>query len=596
MRYILLCALLAGSMNLWAAEDDSIKGRDNTDPLYFQLYAGINKSANENLPWTEFSGYPWSIGVFAGMGKEWSPVMGWRAAFRYNHNKSRNVRECESPDTWGWDNLALFGDVTLDLTDLFFTKTKTKAKTKTKRLATKTGRFANNSGRGSVSGDKSLEYDEGYTRWNVKAFAGVGAAYTFGYSNKPLSYLHPYNRNSRVLPAFRVGATATYRLSANLRIGMELSQSLFRDNFNGVTADTPLDGRTNLKIGMTYLFVNEKKKPKANMPVVYDHRLRMIPDLPFVLPDVESVKRRKIAGRAFIDFPVNETVIYPRYRRNPQELKRIVTTVDSALFDKSIQVTNISLHGYASPESAYSNNTRLSKGRVAALRDYLQKRFGFSASQFTLENTPEDWDNLRGFIENSDRQRVKGDIWYENKNILETPEAPEIITRNKAELLRVINLDIDEDEKEQKLKQVAGGEPYKWLLKYVYPGLRHTDYTIEYIVRQYPVEEGRRLIYTHPEALSINEMYQVANSYVEGSDGWLDAMQIAAKQYPDDETANLNAACACVKVRRLADAKRYLAKAGDTEQTRYLLDVIAAMEGSLEWKLVNGKVVFPYQR
>lgn len=548
-------------MNLRAAGNDSIEGRGSIDPLYFQLYAGINKSANENLPWTEFSGYPWSVGVFAGMGKEWTPLWGWRAAFRYNHNKSRNVRECESPDTWGWDNLALFGDVTFDVTDMFLTK--------------KT---------------------ESYSRWNVKAFAGVGAAYTFGYSNTPLSYIHPYNRNSKVLPAFRVGATATYRLSANWRIGAELSQSLFRDNFNGVTAEAPLDGRTNLKIGMTYLFVNTKKKVRANMPVVYDHRLRMIPDLPFVLPDVESVKRRRIAGRAFIDFPVNETVIYPQYRRNPQELRRIVATVDSALFDKSIQVTSISLHGYASPESAYSNNTRLSRGRAAALRDYLQKRFGFSASQFTLDNTPEDWDNLRGFIENSDRQRVKGDIWYESKNILETPETPEIITRNKAELLRVMNLDIDEDEKEQKLKQVAGGEPYKWLLKYVYPGLRHTDYTIEYIVRQYPVTEGRRLIYTHPEALSINEMYQVANSYAEGSDGWLDAMQIAAKQYPDDETANLNAACACVKVRRLADAKRYLARAGDTEQTRYVLDVIAAMEGSLKWKLVNGKVVFPYQR
>lgn len=395
-----------------------------------------------------------------------------------------------------------------------------------------------------------------------------------------------------MVPAIRAGLDATFRLSDNWHLGAELSYTAFADRFNGVKTDFPLDGRSNLKVGVTYLLGKKSKKLVTAMaPIVYDNRLRTVPVLPFIMPEAENVKRRQLTGRAFLDFPVNETVIYPSYRRNPQELKRICATIDSALFDKTIQVTSISLHGYASPESPYSNNTRLAKGRTAALEAYLRKRYKLSASVFHSTFTPEDWDNLRGFISNSDRRRTKSDIWYENASILETPEAPTAVLNHRDELLQVIDLNIDPDEKELKLKEVAGGEPYKWLLKHVYPGLRHTDYIIDYVVRHYPVKQSRKLIYTHPEALSLNEMYAVANSYEKGSDDWLDALTIAAKQYPDDETANLNAACACVEAKRLSDAKRFLKKAGHSAQAIYLNDIIRAMEGNCKWQLINGKVI-----
>lgn len=323
-----------------------------------------------------------------------------------------------------------------------------------------------------------------------------------------------------------------------------------------------------------------------------DSRLHEIPLLPYCIPDPEGSKHRSVAGRAFLDFPVNETVIYPKYRRNPSELKRIQSTVDSALFDKTIQVTRISLHGYASPESPYDNNTRLAKGRTAALKNYLRDRYGVGDELFTTTYTPEDWQNLRAFIEAGNRRRVKDDVWYESAAILETPPMPNEVLAWQSELLEVIDRQMDPDEKELLLKQVGGGKPYRWLLQHVYPGLRHTDYVIEYVVRQYPVKESRKLIYTHPEALSLKEMYEVAQSYTEGSDDWLDAFLIAARQFPDDENANLNAACACVQRKRLLDAKRFLQKAGTSEEAQYVSRVIQAMEGSKGWKMENGRIVW----
>ena len=559
---LLLCTL--GAQAYTTSDKDSIDRRK--DPYYLQLFVGVNKSANENLPFSEFSSYPWSFGAFLALGREFSPLWGWRAALRINRNKSRNVQECESPDTYAWNNVALFGDLTFDVSDAF---------------------------RRARRYDESDEFPraqrEKTPRFNLKAFAGIGAAYTWNFTNVPLSYTHEYSRKSKLLPAVRAGLTATYRVSHHWRIGAEISQSLFEDHFNGVAHDFPIDGRTNLKVGVAYLFLKGKKKePK---PVVRVNKLKKCPILPLIMPDSEDTKMRQIQGRAFLDFPVNETVIYPDYRKNPSELARILKTVDSALFDKSVTIMRITLHGYASPESPFSNNTRLAKGRTEALKNYLMRKYNFNSGIIKTDYTPEDWDNLRGFLTEAETRKVKGDFWYDNKDYVETPELPDFVIKHRSELLSVINKRMDPDAREELLKRVGDGEPYKWLLEHVYPGLRHTDYIIDYQIRPFSVEKGRRLIYTHPEGLSLEEMYNVAMSYEEGSDNWLDALVIAARQYPNNETANLNAACGYVMTKRLNDARKHLRKAGNSAEALYVANVIDAMEGNVEWKMEHGRVV-----
>lgn len=553
-----ICPLLATCNP--AANAANVKTEDkhpDKDRLYLQIYGGINKSANEHLPLSEFTSYPWSGGWSVGIGEEFNALWGWRAALRHNHNKSRNVQECESPDTWGWNSLGLFGDATFDISDA---------------LRPKEHRSA---------------------RLNVKAFAGVGLSYAFAYPRDiHLSYTVPYSTNNRMVPAARAGLDFTYRINDRLKAGMELSHTIFGDRFNGVKTGSPLDMRSNIKIGIAIVIGREKAPVTPVAPIVYDSRLRTIPELPFRLPDAEATKVRTIKGRAFLDFPINETTINPKYRRNPEELKRMRKTVENALFDKTFQIQRVVLHGYASPESPYANNSRLAHGRTLSLKSYICRVFGLNSSVIVTDYTPEDWTNLRTFVETcGGSRRIKGDIWYERETIVETPAMPQYVVDNRDELLRVIDLAIDPDEKETMLKHVGGGKPYNWLLQYVYPGLRHTDYVIEYVVRHYPVKEARRLIYTHPEALSLEEMYSVAQSYDESTDGWLDALLIAARQYPDDATANLNAACGCVKMRRLADAKNYLKKAGNQPEAAYLTDVIRAMEGKAKWRMEGNKVV-----
>ena len=89
--------------------------------------------------------------------------------------------------------------------------------------------------------------------------------------------------------------------------------------------------------------------------------LKLKPAIAYITPKAENVKHRAVEGSAFLDFPVNKIIIYPEYRRNTSELAKIRATIDTVRNDKYTTLTSIRIHGYASPEGSYANNTRLSK-------------------------------------------------------------------------------------------------------------------------------------------------------------------------------------------------------------------------------------------
>lgn len=108
-------------------------------------------------------------------------------------------------------------------------------------------------------------------------------------------------------------------------------------------------------------------------------------------------------------FPVNKTIIYPEYRRNTAELAKIRATIDSVRNDDKTTLSSIRIHGYASPEGSYANNTRLAKGRTQALVDYVTSYYKFDTKLITSEYTSEDWDGFRKFIVASSLEK-KDDI------------------------------------------------------------------------------------------------------------------------------------------------------------------------------------------
>ncbi len=286
------------------------------------------------------------------------------------------------------------------------------------------------------------------------------------------------------------------------------------------------------------------------------------PELIYLRPQHEVVKTREINGSAFVDFPVSQTVIYPTYRNNIVELAKITGTIDSVKSDKDVTIKSIFIKGYASPESPYSNNTRLAKGRTEASKVYVENMYHFGEGFIKTDYEPEDWAGLERYVEASSLP-------------------------HKEEILATIRSDREPDNKEWVIKS-TWKEEYRYLLDNCYPALRHSDYTIEYEVRSYsnPVEI-EQILNTAPQNLSLEEFYILAQTYEPGSDKFNELFETAVRMYPNDAVANLNAANSAILKGDYKGALRHLDKAGDMPEAVYT-------RGALEVYMDNSSEARPY--
>lgn len=276
------------------------------------------------------------------------------------------------------------------------------------------------------------------------------------------------------------------------------------------------------------------------------------PHFVYARPVAEKVKSRSLSGRAYIDFPVNRTEIHPDYRNNSAELAKIVATIDSVRNDGDVTITSLSIKGYASPEGPYANNRRLAEGRTMALKEYVQRQYAFSHTFIATSFEPEDWAGLREYVAASNLP-------------------------HKAEIIALIDGDREPDNKEWKLKSTYVDE-YKYLFAECYPALRHSDYRVEYVVRGFSdVEEIKRVMHSRPQKLSLQEFYLVAQTLEPGSAEFNEVFDIAARMFPDDATANLNAANSAMSEGDMRSARYYLGKAGESAEADYARGVYAAM-------------------
>ena len=279
-----------------------------------------------------------------------------------------------------------------------------------------------------------------------------------------------------------------------------------------------------------------------------------VADFTYVTPAKEEVKQRNLSGRAYVNFVVNRTDINPTYMNNAVELKKILNSIDSVRYNRDATVDTIRLTGYASPEGPYDNNVRLAKGRVLAVTNYVKNLYDFPARVYHTASVPEDWEGLLEYIKASNLPNREAMIAF-----IEDPSTPA--------------------PKKNDVFKAKFPENYPYLLKTEYPWLRHTDYYIHYVVKQYTtVEEIREALKRDPRNLSLNEFFRAANSYPQESAEFETIIMQAQALYPTDPVANLNAANVQMKQGNYTAAARFVADAGNTPETEYTRGVLAALQ------------------
>lgn len=349
-------------------------------------------------------------------------------------------------------------------------------------------------------------------------------------------------RNNNNAPSLlRAGKDAQYEYSATVPYEkwMEVSQlAVICDTLNECNCKPPLSSI--IPIGDINTGIPQFNPD--NTDLVYE-------------PSKENTgKIYTLSGRANIIFKVNKTDIDWSYMTNYAELDSIMKSINAVKDNEYATVEMILLTGYASPEGSYANNVRLAKGRTETVKQYVMKHSDFPASVYKTAFVPEDWVGLREWLENNTS-----------------------IPNREAMISFIDDAKVPVETKNDVFRARFPGE-YPFLLKNVYPLLRHTDYKITYKVRKfYDLDEIAHILKTNPRLLSLDELYLLAGKYKPGSTEYDQIYITAASMFPDSEIANLNAASSSLSQGNLKNAKMFLDKVKPTPVAKYTLGIYYAM-------------------
>ena len=171
---------------------------------------------------------------------------------------------------------------------------------------------------------------------------------------------------------------------------------------------------------------------------------------------VEAKKRWRFSQEMRVFFPVSKLVLYPDRYGNKAILDEIVASVRKIGDLEQLTLQGIEITGFASPEGGLKFNTQLGEGRAKALQVYLMKELPeLREENFLLVNGVENWDGLRKLVEASDMEY-------------------------REEVLAIIDDEQVAGGRKNALKRLAGGKPYRYMLKEFYPGLRNACYVSVY--------------------------------------------------------------------------------------------------------------------
>lgn len=277
----------------------------------------------------------------------------------------------------------------------------------------------------------------------------------------------------------------------------------------------------------------------------------------YIVPEVEVVKIRNEKIEAYLSFPTGKTGILPQFKNNTKELDKIHRAIAGIENEERVALRSIVIEGYASPEGTYAANLHLSAERAAALKTLIMRQYAIPEKFFTVKGCSEDWKRLEMLIKQSD---------------LAGKEEALSIIRNKG----VFN------GREKALMALNGGKTYKELSAHFFPLLRRCDFTVEYSVKAFTIEEGLEIVRTRPALLSLNEMYLIAQTYQKNSEEFRKLVEEAVRLFPEDAVANINAAAMSLEKQDLAAAEKYLSAFEEDRRAWNNLGILFYLKGDKE--------------
>lgn len=276
----------------------------------------------------------------------------------------------------------------------------------------------------------------------------------------------------------------------------------------------------------------------------------------YIVPRPEQKIRHKDVS-LYLNFHQGQSEILPDYMNNRTELAKTDSLINELADDPYIMVDSITITGYASPEGNYDFNTRLSGSRALALKNYLERKYTPHKYVLTTITASEDWEGLR-------KEIARANIPY------------------GVQLMSIIDSIADPDVRDNHIRQLDNGKTYAVLLRDYYPPLRRVVCDAGYTVKPFTTGQAKQRLSTHPEQLSLNEMYLIAQSYPAGSPQFNELFARMLTLFPDNEIARNNLAAAAIESEDNERAKNCLKNAKHSPAVLNNLGILFFREGKTD--------------
>lgn len=280
----------------------------------------------------------------------------------------------------------------------------------------------------------------------------------------------------------------------------------------------------------------------------------------FIEPKKVAIHYYKDSFDCNVTFPVASYELRSAFANNEQELSRLENFILRSLNIKGVELKEVCIEGFASPEGKFNYNQLLAEKRSLALSKYISGKYpGLKKAQvYYTVGVGEDWVGLRGLVKLSSLS-------------------------NKDELLAIIDRYSTDTERESVIRSLDNGKTYDILLKEFYPRLRHTTFHLSFDVKTCTQEELSEIFTTKPECLSAHEMYRLAEARLIQGENPLPVFKKTYEQFPEDTVAILNYANALLKYEKKADkALRVLNGIKNDRRTLFPMAIAYHIKG--DWK------------
>ena len=234
---------------------------------------------------------------------------------------------------------------------------------------------------------------------------------------------------------------------------------------------------------------------------------------------------------------------------------RLREAVRSLEKENGTRVTKLQVTGYGAPSGNYRKNEKAAAKRALELKDYLRENYVVNKIPLEVTWVAEDWDSIRSLVQQSGMP-----LEHAVTDIISTVD----LTKGR----------------ERVLMNLAGGTPYRYLQDRIFPRVRRVEYAISYSQHRLDTAEGRRLFELGSRSLKLSEFFNVAMSYPKGSNEYNDALDLAARLFPDSPEAAINAAGVALSKHDLKKAHAYLDRYATLPAAYNNMGILYLLEGN----------------